>query len=203
MMYRVAAMSAMVWVSMAVIGCSTACGARVTVDGQCEDSGAGAGGTGSVGGTGGAGGGGDTGGTTTTKSTAEPCPDGCGDGNACTSDVCGANGCEHLGAATPDACTTAKTNAGVCAWTECILTDCTQAGDTDGEKCFREGGVGVCTDGFCAEACTTWADCPSPPECQLPVCDAGICGVKPAEDGTLCTGSGPGGMSVCAGGVCL
>lgn len=167
-----AQLAALAGLMMMAAGCGsmTGCGARVTVDGECE--------TGGAGGEGGDGGAGGEGGTTTSSSasTAPTCPNGCDDGNPCSVDVCEAGACVHRGASSPDACSTVKQNSGVCAWTSCILTDCSQNANTDGEKCFREGGVGVCAGGSCAPPCASVADCDDGNPCTLDYCTpSGAC----------------------------
>ncbi len=153
-------------------GFCAGCGSRVGVDqpwskapppAPDETGGGGSGATAASSGGGGAGG-------------SIDCPASCNDGNDCTSDVCVSGACEHFGADSPTACTTPQQHAGVCAWTTCILTDCGQAENTDGEKCFYEGGVGVCEDGVCEAPCETDLDCDDGNPCSLDYCmETGAC----------------------------
>lgn len=129
-----------------------------------------------------AGAGGEGGGEATTSSsstsstTEEDCPAGCDDGNDCTEDACVDGVCAQFGADDPDPCTSAAGNAGVCAWSACVLTDCGQSETTDGEKCFYEGGVGVCEDGVCGGPCSTDEDCDDGNDCTEDYClGSGAC----------------------------
>ena len=177
--------AALAGLMMMAVGCGsmTGCGASVTVDGQCDT-----GGAGGEGGDGGAGGDGGTGGATTSSAT---CPTDCDDGNPCSVDVCDSGTCVHYGAVGADDCATVKQNNGVCAWTSCVLKTCDQPGDTGGELCFREGGVGVCDDGTCVPPCATPADCNDGNPCTLDYCTpSGAC--SNPED-TLHSACGDGG----------
>ncbi len=133
----------------------------------------------------------------------------CNDGNPCTIDACtAADGtCTHAPAsnvacADGDPCTATDTcTAGVCAGTPISCGDgnsCTEDTCAAG-KCVHTALTG------CGAACKLDSDCPaSGSTCQVSVCAAKVCAVKPAVNGAACDdGDACTDKDACENGTCL
>lgn len=102
----------------------------------------------------------------------------------------------------PAGCADACLGSHVCELGACVDGACLLSKAPDGYVC---GPSAVCVDGACkAVECVKWPDCKIAPgvECVTPVCTNFKCGTMPMPNGSICTGSGGPGMSVCVNGVC-
>ncbi|MBM4343583.1 MAG: hypothetical protein FJ100_09430 [Deltaproteobacteria bacterium] len=146
---------------------------------------------------------------------------GCDDGNPCTSDACGAQGCTHLpGAGTTcddgNACTSgdACTDKAVCAGGPKVCNDgnsCTDDGCDPKTGCTAPHNTaacllpgckkGLCTAGTCADAGT--GGCDDGNACTTDACQDNACKSDPAADGAKCDdGDACTGPDLCAAGKC-
>lgn len=122
------------------------------------------------------------------------CPGGCGDcddGDACTTDVCVEDQCEHE----PVMC---QDDGEECTAELCdMTTGCTSVAVEDGTSC--DAGAGSCEGGACVPfECVESSDCDDANECTTDTCAENACVLTNVADGTSCNG----GVGSCEGGVC-
>jgi hypothetical protein len=117
---------------------------------------------------------------------AAPCdPAACDDGNPCTEDACGADGCAN--AAVPDrtACAPYAEALGVCLEGTCTPVECLAAADCDDANACN-GSEGCSADGGCLPGTTP--SCGGGSACATARCDAARgCILEPVRDGTACS----------------
>ena len=123
------------------------------------------------------------------------CPEGCNDGNECTSDACVEGECAFAAVDAGTACSVGVCNTDqVPRCVACIddeLGGVIDTGCSEGAPLCTVGEVAACT------GCGTNDQCPNPGECTTSFCAEGTCGVALAEPGTPCSGG------VCNEGSCV
>ena len=108
----------------------------------------------------------------------------CDDGNPCTADDCGAEGCIHTPMLDGSPCDPGDSGFGLCSDAICHPADCLLDSDCDdGDVC---NGVEACTSsGVCVAGVPL--SCAEPSQCRVPACDTVLgCVTFPSIDGTPC-----------------
>jgi hypothetical protein len=112
-------------------------------------------------------------------------PAACDDGNPCTEDACGTDGCTSVPVAEASTCSPYADALGICIGGTCTPVECLAAPDCDdGNAC--NGSEGCSADGGCLPG--TAPTCGGGSACAIPLCDPALgCVLEPVPDGTSCS----------------